>query len=77
MNINYFTFILVYVDDLILAINAIKEVTNTKQVLDTDFSIKDLSHLKYFLVFEITRSFIGISYANASAHWACCNKHAF
>lgn len=53
--INYFTIILVYVDDLILTSNKIKEITYTKQFLDIKFSIKDLGHLKYFLEFEITK----------------------
>lgn len=54
-NINYFTIILVYVDDLILTGNNIKEITYTKQFLDIKFSIKDLGHLKYFLEFEIAK----------------------
>lgn len=55
-----FTYILVYVDDLILVGNNIMEITQIKEFLHNTFKIKDLGHLKYFLGLEIARSKDGI-----------------
>ncbi|XP_019418514.1 PREDICTED: uncharacterized protein LOC109329291 [Lupinus angustifolius] len=55
-----FTAILVYVDDLILTGNNINEINHMKQLLDSEFSIKDLGKLKFFLGMEIARSTQGI-----------------
>ncbi|XP_057740476.1 uncharacterized mitochondrial protein AtMg00810-like [Arachis stenosperma] len=52
--------LLVYVDDLVLAGNDLRKITQVKALLDVKFKIKDLSHLKYFLGFEIARSKEGI-----------------
>lgn len=61
-NDNYFfTCILVYVDDLLLAGNNISKIQNIKSYVDKTFTIKDLGHLKYFLGFKIARSSQGIS----------------
>ncbi|XP_019432846.1 PREDICTED: uncharacterized protein LOC109339784 [Lupinus angustifolius] len=56
-----FTSILVYVDDLVLTGNSIAEINRIKQLLDDEFSIKDLGELKYFLGMEIARSNKGIT----------------
>lgn len=56
----YFTAVLVYVDDLILAGDNIDEIESLKKKLDDKFSIKDLGMLKFFLGFEIARSNKGI-----------------
>lgn len=56
-----FTYILVYVDDLILAGTKLNEINRFKKLLDEKFSIKDLGELKYFLGFEVARNQHGIS----------------
>lgn len=55
-----FTALLVYVDDIVLAGNSIKEIKFVKQLLDKKFRIKDLGQLRYFLGFEISRYDKGI-----------------
>jgi hypothetical protein len=56
-----FTVLLVYVDDIILAGNCLNEFLHIKQLLDTQFKIKDLGQLKYFLGLEVAHSQHGIS----------------
>jgi hypothetical protein len=56
-----FTALLVYVDDIILAGNSLAEFTRIKQLLDSQFKIKDLGQLKYFLGIEVAHSQHGIS----------------
>ncbi|KAK2416966.1 putative mitochondrial protein [Trifolium repens] len=56
-----FTALLVYVDDIILAGNDLQEFTRIKNILDTNFKIKDLGILKYFLGLEVAQSKAGIS----------------
>ncbi|XP_016170530.1 uncharacterized protein LOC107613175 [Arachis ipaensis] len=51
-----FTDLLVYVDDLVLARNDMKEIERVKALLDAKFKIKDLGFLKYFLGFKVARS---------------------
>jgi hypothetical protein len=51
----------VYVDDLVLGGTDVDEINHIKTLLDTKFSIKDLSVLKYFLGFEVARTKAGIS----------------
>lgn len=55
-----FTFLLVYVDDIVLAGNSIQEITSVKQFLHKKFRIKDLGQLHFFLGLEIARSDKGI-----------------
>ncbi|CAH9090143.1 unnamed protein product [Cuscuta epithymum] len=50
------TFALIYVDDVILAGNNAPHISTVKGYLDTQFSIKDLGKLKYFLGIEVARS---------------------
>ena len=48
-------------DDVILAGNSIEEFTRMKRILDSNFKIKDLGTLKYFLGLEVARPKSGIS----------------
>lgn len=54
------TAILVYVDDLILAGNDPLTIAQSKHFLATQFHMKDLAHLRYFLGIEVDRSLQGI-----------------
>lgn len=56
-----FTPFLVYVDDVILAVNSLEEIVRIKFALDDEFKIKDLGKLKYFLGIEVAHSNVGIS----------------
>ena len=51
----------VYVDDILIASNNVREVEALKVSLDKHFKLKDLGGLKYFLGLEIDRSEKGIS----------------
>jgi hypothetical protein len=51
----------VYVDDIILACDDLNEFSRIKNILDTNFKIKDLGVLKYFLGLEVAHSKQGIS----------------
>ncbi|XP_041017106.1 uncharacterized mitochondrial protein AtMg00810-like [Juglans microcarpa x Juglans regia] len=55
-----FIALLVYVDDIIVATNDLKAVSDLKEFLATKFKIKDLGCLKYFLGLEIARNPTGI-----------------
>lgn len=57
---NSFTALLVYVDDLILAGDSLTEFTTIKAKLHSQFKIKDLRVLKFFLGLEIARSKAGV-----------------
>ncbi|XP_016185433.1 uncharacterized protein LOC107627080 [Arachis ipaensis] len=56
-----FTAILVYVDDLVLAGNDMREINIIKRVLHDRFRIKDIGDLKFFLGFEVAQSNRGIA----------------
>ncbi|CAL1375545.1 unnamed protein product [Linum trigynum] len=55
-----FVVALIYVDDVILTGNDDAFITTVKRRLDSDFSIKDLGPLKFFLGVEVARSPSGI-----------------
>jgi len=55
------TFILVYIDDILIAGNDLPAITNFKTMLAHHFHIKDLGKLKYFLGLEVAHSPTGIS----------------
>uniref|UniRef100_A0A803Q579 peroxidase n=1 Tax=Cannabis sativa TaxID=3483 RepID=A0A803Q579_CANSA len=55
-----FIFLLVYVDDVILASNNLVELEALKARLHTRFQLKDLGNLRYFLGLEVARSEKGI-----------------
>ena len=52
--------LIVYVDDIILTGDDSEEILRLKKVLATEFEIKDLGTLKYFLGMEVARSQEGI-----------------
>jgi ribosomal protein S8 len=52
--------VLVYVDDIIITENNLKEINRVKMQLKEKFDIKDLRLLKYFLGIEIAHSTKGI-----------------
>ncbi|RVW16870.1 Retrovirus-related Pol polyprotein from transposon RE1 [Vitis vinifera] len=55
-----FIALLIYVDDVIIASNDLKEIDVVKKLLHESFTIKDLGELKYFLGIEVARSAKGI-----------------
>ncbi|KAH9652494.1 protein kinase domain-containing protein [Citrus sinensis] len=59
-NAKFSTFVLVYVDDIIVAGNDAAEVSRIKDFLAQKFYIKALGKLKYFLGIEVARSSRGI-----------------
>ncbi|CAL5338710.1 unnamed protein product [Camellia sinensis] len=55
------TILIVYVDDIILTGDDIEEMRKLKTVLATEFEVKDLGQMRYFLGMEVARSKKGIS----------------
>ena len=55
------TILIVYVDDIILTGDNTVEMERLKKILASEFEVKDLGHLHYFLGMEIARSKKGIS----------------
>ncbi|XP_022853510.1 uncharacterized protein LOC111374981 [Olea europaea var. sylvestris] len=55
------TILIVYVDDIILTGDNIGEMERLKKCLATEFEVKDLGQMRYFLGMEIARSKKGIS----------------
>ncbi|XP_076926353.1 uncharacterized protein LOC143589490 [Bidens hawaiensis] len=54
------TYLIIYVDDMIITGNDEEEVKKLKENLSTEFEMKDLGRLKYFLGIEVLRSKKGI-----------------
>ena len=52
--------LIVYVDDIVITGDDIQEIDSLKRQLQTEFKVKDLGRLKYFLGMEIARSKQGI-----------------
>ncbi|KAJ9542010.1 LOW QUALITY PROTEIN: hypothetical protein OSB04_028516 [Centaurea solstitialis] len=57
---NLITCLIIYVDDMIITGNDKEEITKLKKSLFTEFEMKDLGNLKYFLGIEVLRSKQGI-----------------
>ncbi|GJS76616.1 retrovirus-related pol polyprotein from transposon TNT 1-94 [Tanacetum coccineum] len=57
---NLITCLIIYVDDMIITGNDKEEITKLKKNLFTEFEMKDLGRLKYFLGIEVLRSKQGI-----------------
>ena len=55
------TILIVYVDDIILIGDNTREVERLKKVLATEFEVKDLGQMWYFLGMEVAKSRKGIS----------------
>ena len=55
------TILIVYVDDIILTRDDTREVERLKKVLATEFEVKDLGQMRYFLGMEVAKSMKGIS----------------
>ncbi|KAI9194591.1 hypothetical protein LWI28_007414 [Acer negundo] len=56
-----FTALLIYVDDILITRNDPVSIVETKKFLHSNFRIKDLGNLKYFLGIEVSTSKNGIS----------------
>ncbi|KAJ0940684.1 putative RNA-directed DNA polymerase [Helianthus annuus] len=59
-NNNTVVILLVYVDDIVLTGNSLDEITKVKKALKSNFLIKDLGELKYFLGIEVIKDKNGI-----------------
>src|SRR5262245_56900321 len=55
------TILIVYVDDIILTGDNIVEIERLKRIMASEFEVKDLGQVRYFLGMEIARSTKGIS----------------
>ena len=55
-----FTAVLAYVDDLLITGNCMPAIDETKQFLNSQFKMKDLGELRYFLGIEVDRNDQGI-----------------
>ena len=55
------TVLIVYVDDIILTRDNIGEMERLKTILASEFEVKDLKQIRYFLGMEVARSQKGIS----------------
>lgn len=55
------TTLILYVDDMVINGNDPEEISNLQKVLATEFELKELGHLKYFLGIEVSRSKAGIN----------------
>ena len=58
---NTIVVLLIYVDGIVLSGNDLSEIQRITHLLDSAFKIKDLGDLRYFLGFEVARSFTGIN----------------
>nr|GFA25451.1 putative reverse transcriptase, RNA-dependent DNA polymerase [Tanacetum cinerariifolium] len=57
---NHVTCLIIYVDDMVITGNDEEEIKRLKEGLFTEFEMKDLGNLKYFLEIEVLRSPKGI-----------------
>lgn len=54
------TALIVYIDDIVVIGDDVEEMSNLKPYLASEFKIKDLGSLKYFLGIVVARSRRGI-----------------
>jgi len=54
------TLLIIYVDDMIVTIDDTDEIKKLQECLSTEFEMKDLGGLKYFLGIEVARTKDGI-----------------
>ncbi|KAK8943073.1 hypothetical protein KSP39_PZI008985 [Platanthera zijinensis] len=52
--------LIVYVDDIVITGNDTEEIANLKTLLSTEFEVKDLGRLRYFLCIEVVRCERGV-----------------
>ena len=57
-----------YVDHLLLTGNDLLEINRVLRMLDDQFTIKDLSDVKYFLGMEVARPKKVLHYSSANMH---------
>nr|GFB86702.1 putative reverse transcriptase, RNA-dependent DNA polymerase [Tanacetum cinerariifolium] len=57
---NHVTCLIIYVDDMVITRNYEEEIKRLKERLFTEFEMKDLGNLKYFIGIEVLRSPKGI-----------------
>ena len=50
------TVLIVYVDDMIITRDDVKEISRLQKRLSTEFKMKNLGGLKYFMGIEVVRS---------------------
>ena len=65
------TILIVYVDDIILIGDNIREVERLKKVLTTEFEVKDLCQIGYFLGMEVARSRRKLVFPKESMYLTC------
>ena len=63
------TCLLIYVDDMVITGDDMKEINDLKGRLFLEFEMKDLGNLKYFLGKEVLRSKIGLLSIRESIFW--------
>ena len=66
--------LIIYVDDIIITGDDAKEISRLQEQLSTEFEMKNLGGLKYFLGIEISRSRQGIFLCKDNMYWTCCPK---
>lgn len=54
-------FIIVYVDDILIASKNKQSISTFKELHNNEFQLKDIRYLKFFLDLEVARSSKGIS----------------
>ncbi|RVW92466.1 Retrovirus-related Pol polyprotein from transposon TNT 1-94 [Vitis vinifera] len=63
--------LIVYIDDIILTGDDTGEVERLKKVLATEFEVKDLAQMRYFLGMEVARSRRELVFPKESMYLTC------
>jgi hypothetical protein len=66
-------FLLVYVDDIIISSSSSDATAALLHALQSDFALKDLGHLHYFLGIEVTWSADSIFLHQQNTPLICCS----